>query len=70
MIRRMGAKNLRKNQDFMNDVDECLLNITEVPSLKKKADSIFTGIEDNMAMAQTQQSFAAVQKTRRYLAQK
>ena len=33
-IRKMRMRDLRKDRDFMDDVDECLLNIKQVPSLK------------------------------------
>mmetsp|Transcript_12633 Transcript_12633/g.11180 ORF Transcript_12633/g.11180 Transcript_12633/m.11180 type:complete len:196 (-) Transcript_12633:26-613(-) len=69
-IRKMRIRDLKKDQDFMDDVDECLINIKEVPTLRKQMNTIFNDLENTLVKTKAEESFSAADKTRKYLIQK
>ncbi|CAI2368798.1 unnamed protein product [Moneuplotes crassus] len=68
-LRKMGINNIHKNQNFKKISNEHLLNITEVPSQKKKTNSFLSSIEEKMLKTQIQQSEAAARRSRIYLSE-
>lgn len=64
----MKLKDLRNDKDFIADVDECLKNIMEIPSLRKQMQTMFGELEDIMIEQKATQSIQAASKVRRNLA--
>ena len=64
----MKLKELRKDKEFLADVDECLKNIMEIPSLRKQMQTMFGELEDIMIEQKAVQSIQAATKVRRNLA--
>lgn len=64
----MKLRDLRKDKDFLADVDECLKNIMELPSLKKQMQTMFSELEDLMIDQKATQSTQAANKVRHNLA--
>ncbi|CAI2374967.1 unnamed protein product [Moneuplotes crassus] len=66
-LKKMGPKELRNNPDFMKDVNECLQNMKELPSLRKKTQKVFSEMEKKMFKTQKESAFSAIQRSRMYL---
>lgn len=69
-IRNMKLRDLQNDKDFMDDVDECLQNIMELPTLRKQMQSMFNDLEEKLVDARAHQSLQASSKTRKSIFEK